>query len=190
MPWWSTTFPVGFTLAALMLSTSRRRLLTIILDAKSFQNTKKWIDDVRAERGNDVIIVLVGNKTDLNDKREVTTQQGEDEAKKNNLMFVETSAKLGHNVKNLFKRIAQALPGMEGSDSSTVATSQSTLNPWLPSTQAHSSNMANRSDRCQGAEGTERSGWLCLLNTGPTGRDYRILAMREHRGIHVVCVGS
>jgi Ras-related protein Rab-6A len=55
-------------------------------DAKSFQNTRKWIDDVRAERGNDVIIVLVGNKTDLNDKREVTTQQGEDEAKRNNLM--------------------------------------------------------------------------------------------------------
>lgn len=35
----------------------------------SFQNTSKWIDDVRAERGNDVIIVLVGNKTDLQEKR-------------------------------------------------------------------------------------------------------------------------
>ncbi|XDG09922.1 hypothetical protein ABKA04_009537 [Annulohypoxylon sp. FPYF3050] len=94
------------------------------IDAKSFQNTKKWIDDVRAERGNDVIIVLVGNKTDLNDKREVTTAQGEDEAKKNNLMFVETSAKLGHNVKNLFRRIAQALPGMEGTDAAAQASSQ------------------------------------------------------------------
>lgn len=56
------------------------------LDAKSFENTRKWVDDVRAERGNDVIIVLVGNKTDLGDKREVTTQQGEEEAKKNDLM--------------------------------------------------------------------------------------------------------
>ena len=79
---------------------------------------------MRAERGNDVIIVLVGNKTDLNDKREVTTQQGEDEAKKNNLMFVETSAKAGHNVKNLFKRIAQALPGMEGTDAAAQASNQ------------------------------------------------------------------
>jgi Ras-related protein Rab-6A len=79
---------------------------------------------VRAERGNDVIIVLVGNKTDLNDKREVTTQQGEEEAKKNNLMFVETSAKLGHNVKTLFKRIAQALPGMEGSEAAGAAAGQ------------------------------------------------------------------
>lgn len=34
-------------------------------------NTSKWVDDVRSERGNDVIIVLVGNKTDLNDKRSV-----------------------------------------------------------------------------------------------------------------------
>lgn len=61
-----------------------------------------------------MIIVLVGNKTDLNDKREVTTAQGEEEAKKNGLMFIETSAKVGHNVKQLFRRIAQALPGMEG----------------------------------------------------------------------------
>lgn len=102
---------------------------SVLADAKSFQNTKKWIDDVRAERGNDVIIVLVGNKTDLNDKREVTTQQGEEEAKKNNLMFVETSAKLGHNVKNLFKRIAQALPGMEGTDAAAQASSQSRFFP-------------------------------------------------------------
>ncbi|KAI1336614.1 ras family-domain-containing protein [Xylariaceae sp. FL0016] len=95
-----------------------------ISNKKSFENTKKWIDDVRAERGNDVIIVLVGNKTDLNDKREVTTQMGEEEAKKNNLMFVETSAKIGHNVKNLFKKIAQALPGMEGTDAAREASSQ------------------------------------------------------------------
>jgi Ras-related protein Rab-6A len=85
-----------------------------ITSQKSFQQTRKWVDDVRGERGNDVIIVLVGNKTDLSEKREVTQQQGEEEAKKHNLMFIETSAKVGHNVKALFKRIAQALPGMEG----------------------------------------------------------------------------
>ena len=72
-----------------------------------------------------MIIVLVGNKTDLIDKREVTTQQGEEEAKKNNLMFIETSAKVGHNVKNLFRRIAQALPGMEGAEGAAAAGNQS-----------------------------------------------------------------
>lgn len=97
-----------------------------ISNAKSFAQTRKWVDDVRSERGNDVIIVLVGNKTDLNDKREVTVAQGEEEAKKHNLMFIETSAKVGHNVKPLFKKIAVALPGMDdaGQQAQTQNTSE------------------------------------------------------------------
>ena len=43
------------------------------VDRQSFISTSKWIDDVRSERGNDVIIVLVGNKADLSDKRYVHT---------------------------------------------------------------------------------------------------------------------
>ncbi|TGZ83041.1 GTP-binding protein ryh1 [Ascodesmis nigricans] len=86
-----------------------------ITSKQSFLNTAKWVDDVRGERGNDVIIVLVGNKTDLGDKRQVTAEEGEKKAKEFKVMFIETSAKAGHNVKTLFKRIAQALPGMEGS---------------------------------------------------------------------------
>ncbi|PWN90538.1 putative YPT6-GTP-binding protein of the rab family [Acaromyces ingoldii] len=84
-----------------------------ITNRASFQNTSKWVDDVRAERGSDVIIVLVGNKTDLNDKRQVTTEEAEKRAQDFNVMFIETSAKAGHNVKTLFKKIAQALPGMD-----------------------------------------------------------------------------
>lgn len=43
----------------------------VCIDRASFLSTSKWIDDVRSERGNDVIIVLVGNKADLSDKRYV-----------------------------------------------------------------------------------------------------------------------
>ncbi|CAO3626027.1 unnamed protein product [Cunninghamella echinulata] len=83
----------------------------------SFLNTAKWIEDVRAERGNEVIIVLVGNKTDLSEKREVSVDEGEQKAKEHNVMFIETSAKAGQNVKVLFKRIALALPGANGENS-------------------------------------------------------------------------
>ncbi|OZJ05499.1 GTP-binding protein ryh1 [Bifiguratus adelaidae] len=96
-----------------------------ITNRNSFMNTNKWIDDVRAERGNDVIIVLVGNKTDLNDKRQVTPEEGEKKAKEFNVMYIETSAKAGHNVKTLFRKIAQALPGMEntmGNEGASTAT--------------------------------------------------------------------
>jgi small GTP-binding protein len=44
-----------------------------ITNRASFLNTSKWIEDVRNERGNDVIIILVGNKTDLSEKRQVCT---------------------------------------------------------------------------------------------------------------------
>lgn len=43
--------------------------LHLVLGRQTFLNTSKWIDEVRTERGGDVIIVLVGNKTDLVEKR-------------------------------------------------------------------------------------------------------------------------
>ncbi|KAB5560716.1 hypothetical protein DKX38_005673 [Salix brachista] len=45
---------------------------------QSFLNTSKWIEEVRTERGSDVIIVLVGNKTDLVEKRSIESSMGGD----------------------------------------------------------------------------------------------------------------
>uniref|UniRef100_A0A4W5QJS7 Ras-related protein Rab-6B n=1 Tax=Hucho hucho TaxID=62062 RepID=A0A4W5QJS7_9TELE len=84
-----------------------------IANLNSFQQTSKWIDDVRTERGSDVIIMLVGNKTDLADKRQVSVETAERKARELNVMYIETSAKAGYNVKQLFRRVAAALPGMD-----------------------------------------------------------------------------
>ncbi|KAF8261075.1 ras-domain-containing protein [Lactarius quietus] len=84
-----------------------------ITNRQSFMSTSKWIEDVRSERGNDVMVVLVGNKADLSDKRQVTLEEATAKAQSLNIMFMETSAKAGHNVKSLFKKIAMSLPGME-----------------------------------------------------------------------------
>lgn len=121
-------------------------------------NTSKWVDDVRSERGNDVIIVLVGNKTDLNDKRcalsrnsgtkstkthvseldrQVTTEEAEQKSKELNVMFIETSAKAGHNVKTMFRKIAQALPGMDR-EAEGQGQNQSQLSPHTLSDRSHS----------------------------------------------------
>lgn len=45
--------------------------------------------------------MLVGNKTDLSDKRQVSTEEGDRKAKELNVMFIETSAKAGYNVKQV-----------------------------------------------------------------------------------------
>lgn len=83
-------------------------------DANSFQQVNKWIEDVRAERGNDVIIMLVGNKTDLQDKRQVSMEEGERKAQELNVMFIETSAKAGYNVKQVRERGGGSLLGAAG----------------------------------------------------------------------------
>ncbi|TWW55740.1 Ras-related protein [Takifugu flavidus] len=72
-----------------------------ITNLNSFQQTSKWIDDVRTERGSDVIIMLVGNKTDLADKRQVSVEAAERKARELNVMYIETSAKAGYNVKQV-----------------------------------------------------------------------------------------
>ncbi|KAG9132535.1 hypothetical protein Leryth_008448 [Lithospermum erythrorhizon] len=101
-----------------------------VASRQTFLNTSKWIEEVRTERGSDVIIVLVGNKTDLVEKRQVSIEEGEAKARDFNVMFIETSAKAGFNIKAwsamryaikpkhaisrpLFRKIAAALPGME-----------------------------------------------------------------------------
>jgi len=80
----------------------------------SFLNSSKWVDDIRSERGDDVVIMLVGNKTDLADQRQVSVEEGLAKASEEKVMFVETSAKVGFNIKQLFRRLASALPGVEG----------------------------------------------------------------------------
>lgn len=81
-----------------------------VTSRESFDGTDKWIEDVRTERsGDDVILVLVGNKTDLADKRQISFEQGEAKAKQYGVLFYETSAKAGYNIKALFKQIAGML---------------------------------------------------------------------------------
>lgn len=90
-----------------------------ISSKKSFELLDKWIEDVKMERGDNVIICLVGNKNDLTDERQVSIQDGEAKAKLHGAkVFLETSSKLGYNVKALFKKIAKTLPEFEEVDKS------------------------------------------------------------------------
>lgn len=84
---------------------------------KSFDNLTNWINDVKLERGDEVIIVIVGNKSDLGNKRQVTQEECDALVKQVGAQFLlETSTKANHNVKLLFKKIAQCLPDFSESE--------------------------------------------------------------------------
>ncbi|MFX0188238.1 MAG: GTP-binding protein [Candidatus Hodarchaeota archaeon] len=71
----------------------------------SFENIKLWYDE-SIEISKDIVLILVGNKIDLEDSRIVSTAEGEELAKKLGLGYIETSAKTGENIEDAFRMLA------------------------------------------------------------------------------------
>lgn len=85
-----------------------------ISNRSQFDNIEKWIEEVRQIRGQDVIIWLVATKVDvpLYD-RKVSWLEMEQAALKQNLEFMEVSAKAGYNIRELFLEMTQKLPHVQ-----------------------------------------------------------------------------
>ena len=76
----------------------------------SFNNIEKWLNDIKTQSNPDIKIFLIGNKADLEDKRRLTKEQGEQLCRDHKLaFFMETSAKTGFNVQNVFIQVAKEL---------------------------------------------------------------------------------
>ena len=75
-------------------------LMFEVINKESFKNVKSWLDLLKNEVSEKVSIILVGNKIDLENKREVSKEEGEEMAKKYGLSYFETSAKTGENIQN------------------------------------------------------------------------------------------
>ena len=69
---------------------------------ESFIHTEHWVNETKDLRREDAIFVLIGNKTDLEDKRQVTSKEAEDFANEKGFIFHEVSAKNGDGVEDLF----------------------------------------------------------------------------------------
>ena len=80
-----------------------------ISNRESFEHIVNWIEDCIAQSPKTVFMVLVGNKSDLNDKRKVSFEEGKQMAETHKMMFFETSAKTGENVDRIFEESASEI---------------------------------------------------------------------------------
>lgn len=76
----------------------------------SLTRAKAWVKELQRQANENIIIALAGNKLDLEETREVSTEEAQAYAQEAGLLFFETSAKSGQNVTELFTAIAHKLP--------------------------------------------------------------------------------
>ena len=80
-----------------------------ITNRKSFDNVIEWIEECKNNGPQTVTMVLVGNKSDLKEIRNISYEEGEDLANRFNMMFFETSALNGDNIDKLFNDTAETI---------------------------------------------------------------------------------
>ena len=68
----------------------------------SFIHLPDWLNDLSNVNKDDVIFALVGNKIDLEEKRQVSIEEGKSYAEQNGFLFHEVSAKTGEGFSDLF----------------------------------------------------------------------------------------
>ena len=92
----------------------RNSSLAVIIYAidnkESFNHAENWLNDLKSQANPDVRIFLVGNKADLEEDRKVSKEDGEKYKEEQHLdLFLETSAKTGHNARNVLVEAAKIL---------------------------------------------------------------------------------
>ena len=76
----------------------------------TFENVQEWFKDTKTMGDNThLVLMLVGNKCDLVNERQVSTEEGKKEAEMNGIAFMETSALDGTNITEAFELMAKLI---------------------------------------------------------------------------------
>lgn len=75
----------------------------------TFKHLSVWLEEARQHSQNNMVIMLIGNKNDLEHRRAVSYDEGKAFADANNLIFMETSAKTAYNVEQAFINTAEKI---------------------------------------------------------------------------------
>ncbi|KAM3138710.1 hypothetical protein pb186bvf_009274 [Paramecium bursaria] len=75
----------------------------------SFVNVTKWLEEAKQNGNTNLTFLLVGNKSDLEQERQVSFEEAKQFAHSNDIGFMETSAKSNHNVDQMFQQTAELI---------------------------------------------------------------------------------
>ena len=84
-------------------------LIYDITSRDSFKELENWLGEVERHASSQVLKILIGNKSDLEEKREIQKDEGEAFAMRNGMQFIETSAKNNTNVSEAFEALAKIM---------------------------------------------------------------------------------
>lgn len=96
-----------------------------ITDRESFEHVRNWMADIDKFAKEGVLRILVGNKCDLENSRQVRKEEGNEIANKYGIKYIETSAKETTNIEDLFISTAKNLLSKQVSNSGVVKGAQS-----------------------------------------------------------------
>ena len=78
-----------------------------ITNLESFESVMNWIDQIKENAPENVKSILLGNKSDLEEKRKISEEEGKNLAKKININFYETSAQNGANIEKAIDNLVK-----------------------------------------------------------------------------------
>ena len=74
-----------------------------ITEKESFHHIEFWLNELKKEAPESILLVLIGNKNDMNDRRQINYEQGKEFADKHKMLFYEVSAKNKINIDKIFQ---------------------------------------------------------------------------------------
>ena len=84
-------------------------LVFSLIDKKSFDSVENWINQIKEEASESILIILVGNNSDLIEKRVISYEEAEKLAKEFNINYFECSAKTGENINVAFNDLIEQM---------------------------------------------------------------------------------